>query len=117
MPKMPSREALIAKAKENLSMVLSALHANPASRAHYLNLARQVISLVDQSQIMSSSHRLIERKWFLQGLQQYATWNSNEGGFQEIGAWCEGQWNRILQQDPHDSAALNGASSPGVDHV
>ncbi len=106
---MPPKETLIAKAKENLSLVLSALHANSAGRAQYLPLVRQVISQVDQSEIMGSSHRLLERKWFLQGLQQYATWESSQGGFQDIAAWCETQWNGILQQDPQNSAALNGA--------
>lgn len=109
---MPSKESLIAKAKENLSTVLSALHANPGSRAHYLPLAQQVITQVNQSQIMASSQRLPERTWFLQGLQQYATWDSGQGSFQEIAAWCETQWNGILQQYPQNSAALNGAYSP-----
>jgi hypothetical protein len=107
---MPPKESLIAKAKENLSQVLSALHANPASKAHYLPLARQVVSQVDQSQIMSSPHRLIERKWFLQGLQQYATWGNTHGAYQEIAAWCETHWNGILHHDPQNAAALNGAS-------
>lgn len=71
-------------------------------------LARQVVSQIDHSQIMSSTQRLQERTWLIQGLQQYATYDEDTGAYQELARWCERQWNKILQQQSDNATALKG---------
>lgn len=88
--------------------ILSMLKNNPASRVNYVPLARQIVSQVDQSQLMTNLNRLPERAWLLQGLQQYATYDTGTGGAQDVATWCEGQWNRVLQHDPENATALKG---------
>jgi hypothetical protein len=105
------KEQHVSRAKEILSTIQQNIQYRPEDWQNYVQHAKEVVSSVDQSQIIYDPRRLAEQLWLVVGLQDYAYTNHDTGGIVEITAWCERQLLTIYSYNPHNVDALKGTSS------
>ena len=98
-------ESLIATAKTTISQINAAA---PSLLNQYEEHARQVISYVNHSQLMTKPARLNEQIWILDSLQNWALRARTTPGVQAVASWCETQWGRVLENHLENLAALQG---------
>jgi hypothetical protein len=105
-----SSEQLIASAKSGLTTVRISLMRSPSSWQSYIGSVRTCVNYVDQSRIMASPSRLEERLWIIKEVQDFAYYDSDNGGIPELASWCEREWNRVLSTYPSHVGALKGCT-------
>jgi len=48
-------------------------------------------------------------QWILEEVQYFAYFEPDSGGVPEVTTWCEREWNRVINIDPHHVGALTGS--------
>jgi hypothetical protein len=107
---MASAEGLIASAKTGLTNVRNSLNQYPDNWRNCTDAVRTCITYVEQSRIMTNPNRLEERLWIISEVQNFAYFDADNGYVQDAASWCEREWNKIINNNPHHVGALAGDS-------
>ena len=108
-------EGLSDSTGQMLVEIVTMLRETPSLRTHYHVQASRVRVELDQSRIMEDANRLPARVWAIDSMQRYATYDAERGGIPDLASWCESQWQRVLQDDPENFAALTGNAICSLD--
>lgn len=103
-----NEEQRITVCKTGLERIYEMLRRSPQDWRNFITLGRSVISHLDATTFMQQSSRTTEQAWMIAGLQRLAFSDPENGGVQDIAAWCSRQWLVIFQRDETNVAALRG---------
>ncbi len=99
---------IIDSVKTVLKAIENMLNENRDQWENYLPAARSTISSIDEVDFFGLRRDLVEQRWIVQVLQDYAYHDSDYGSVQDIADWCQVSWLRILQDHPDDVDTLTG---------
>ncbi|KAL2357713.1 hypothetical protein BJ546DRAFT_323740 [Cryomyces antarcticus] len=101
-------EQRISACKASVRQIYTMLHSSPNDWRYYIVTARGVIASIESTTFMHSSSRVAEQTWLVNGLQQLAYHDADNGNVPDVADWCTRQWLTILQRHPDNVPALNG---------
>lgn len=101
-------ESVLAKVKNNLTLLDEMLSDRPHEWEGWLSTARSAMSTIDAIHFFRDTGRLQEQTWLIQILQDYAFHDADEGCIRDIAEWCQASWLRILRDHTDDATILNG---------
>ncbi|KAI9894024.1 MAG: hypothetical protein M1814_004794 [Vezdaea aestivalis] len=103
-------ERRFAICKTSVRVIYSALDRHVDDWQSYINLARSVMSSIDEQFFMAMTNKTEEQIWIVNGLQKLAYYRPDEIGLRDIADWAIRQWLIICEREPSNVDALQDRS-------
>ncbi|KAL3424789.1 duf786 family protein [Phlyctema vagabunda] len=104
-------EEMIQQVK-NMLIDLDDVVSNRASEVDaYIPSARSAMAAMDHIRFFRNPQRVAEQVWVIQGLQDFAYYDSDAGSIQDIAEWCQSSWLKVLRNHPENPQVLTGLGS------
>ena len=102
-----SSEDALAQCKSAVNS-LSEIRSYPSYLDAYLASARSAMNALDRIHFFREHHRLAEQIWLLNGLQDFAFHEGDNGFIKDVADWCQAGWLRVLRNHPDNVETLTG---------
>ncbi|ESZ93360.1 hypothetical protein SBOR_6257 [Sclerotinia borealis F-4128] len=97
---------------EQVKSIITILDEVVSSRPHecepYIASARSAITALEHLRFFRDSARFTEQIWIIQGLQDFAFYDADNGSVREIADFCQNAWLRVLRNYPENVDVLTG---------
>ncbi|PUU73379.1 hypothetical protein B9Z19DRAFT_1095110 [Tuber borchii] len=103
-----SHQDLFTNSVREIVNVNRALKRNPDSWQNFIGTVHSYVSNIDQSGVMFDNARLEERLQIIDEVQEFAYFDTDNGGIEGLANWCVREWNRIKESYPDHVGAFEG---------
>lgn len=103
-------EDLIEQVKSIISLLDEVVTSRPHEWETYLPSARSAMTALDHLRFFRDPARFAEQVWIIQGLQDYAYHDADNGCIRDIAEYCQASWLRVLRNYPDNVETLSGKS-------
>lgn len=80
----------------------------PPNWQTYLSSARCAITVLSELGLISDLQDHAQQIWIIQGLQDFIFIEADITAVEDIAAWCQSAWLRLLESDPENIKSLIG---------
>jgi hypothetical protein len=102
------QEGLIDQVKDIVDLLYEVVSSRRHEWQTYLDSARSIMNALDQLRFFRDPSRLGEQIWILQGLQNFACHDADNGYIQDIAEYCQVSWLQILRNFAENVEVLIG---------
>ena len=103
-------EDVVEQVKGIVTTLYDVVTTRPSEWEAYLASARSAMTALDGMHFFRDAQRFAEQVWIIQGLQDYAFHDADNGVIRDIAQWCQTSWLRVLRNYPENVDVLTGKS-------
>ena len=103
-----NQEDVIEQVKSVVTTLNDVTYTRPHEWESYLPSARSAMTALDHIRFFRDPERVTEQIWIINGLQDYAFHDADNGSIRDIAEWCQTAWLRILRNYPENVETLTG---------
>jgi hypothetical protein len=109
-------EDMVEQVKSIITLLDEVVSSRPNDCATYIPSARSAVTALEQLRFFRDPQRFAEQVWILQGLQDFAFYDADNGCVQDVADFCQNSWLRVLRNYPENVDVLKGAFEHRVSH-
>ncbi|KAG9248553.1 hypothetical protein BJ878DRAFT_412527 [Calycina marina] len=102
------QEDLVEQVKSIVTLLYEVITTKPHEWETYVVSARSAMTALDHLHFFRDPSRYAEQVWIIQGLQDFAYHNADNGCIRDIAEHCQAFWLRVLRNYPESVDALAG---------
>jgi hypothetical protein len=103
-----NREGLVEQVKNIVTSLYEVVTSRSHERDTYVASARSAVTALNHLRFFRDPHRFAEQIWIIQGLQDFACHDADNGTIQDIAEFCQTAWLRVLRNYPDNVDTLIG---------
>ncbi|TAQ91287.1 hypothetical protein B7494_g462 [Chlorociboria aeruginascens] len=101
-------EGLVEQVKSIVTLLYGVASSCSDEWETYLPSARSAMTALDRLRFFRDPQRFAEQVWIIQGLQDYAYHDADNGCIRDIAEYCQASWLRVLRNYPENVDSLAG---------
>jgi len=102
------QEDLVEQVKAIVTLLYEIISTRPNEWETYVVSARSAITALDHLRFFRDPARYAEQVWIIQGLQDFAYHDADNGCVSDIAEHCQASWLRVLRNYPESVDTLAG---------
>ncbi|KAB8292358.1 hypothetical protein EYC80_008097 [Monilinia laxa] len=103
-----SPEGMVEQVKSIVTLLDEVVSSRPHECETYIPSARSAITAVEHLRFFRDPTRFAEQVWIIQGLQDFAFYDADNGSVRDIADFCQSAWLRVLRNYPENVDVLAG---------
>lgn len=103
-------EDVVAQIKNIITILYDVAISRPHEWETYLPSARSAMTALDHIRFFRDPARFAEQVWIIQGLQDYAYYDADNGCISDVAEYCQASWLRVLRNYPDNVDIIAGES-------
>ena len=104
----PNPEDLVEQVKSIITLLYEVVSSRPQECETYVPSARSAMTALDHLRFFRDPARFAEQVWIIQGLQDFAYHDADNGCIQDVAEYCQASWLRVLRNFPENVETLAG---------
>ncbi|RAL66626.1 hypothetical protein DID88_006315 [Monilinia fructigena] len=101
-------EDMVEQVKSIVTLLDEVVSSRPHECETYIPSARSAITAVEHLRFFRDPTRFAEQVWIIQGLQDFAFYDADNGSVRDIADFCQSAWLRVLRNYPENVDVLAG---------
>ncbi|PQE31356.1 proliferating cell nuclear antigen (pcna) protein [Rutstroemia sp. NJR-2017a WRK4] len=101
-------EDMVEQVKSIITLLDQVVSSRPNDCVTYIPSARSAVTALEQLRFFRDPQRFAEQVWILQGLQDFAFYDADNGCVQDVADFCQNSWLRVLRNYPENVDVLKG---------
>ncbi|KAM3085066.1 hypothetical protein ACMFMG_003502 [Clarireedia jacksonii] len=101
-------EDMVEQVKSIITLLDEVVSTRPNDCATYIPSARSAVTALEHLRFFRDPQRFAEQIWILQGLQDFAFYDADNGCVQDVADFCQNSWLRVLRNYPENVDVLKG---------
>lgn len=101
-------EDLVEQVKSIVTLLYEVVSSRPHEWESYIPSARSAMTALDHLRFFRDPARFAEQVWIIQGLQDFAYHDADNGYIRDVAEYCQTSWLRILRNYPENVETLTG---------
>jgi hypothetical protein len=110
-------EDMVQQVKSIITLLDEVVSSRPNDCATYIPSARSAVTALEQLRFFRDPQRFAEQVWILQGLQDFAFYDADNGCVQDVADFCQNSWLRVLRNYPENVDVLRGTFEHRLLHL
>lgn len=102
-------EDMVEQVKSIVTLLGEVVSSRPHECETYIPSARSAITAVEHLRFFRDPARFAEQVWIIQGLQDFAFYDADNGSVRDIVDFCQNAWLRVLRNYPENVDVLTGS--------
>ena len=104
----PNPEDLVEQVKSIVTLLYEVVSSRPHEWETYVPSARSAMTALDHLHFFRDPARFAEQVWIIQGLQDFAYHDADNGCIRDVAEYCQASWLRVLRNFPENAETLTG---------
>jgi hypothetical protein len=104
----PNPEDLVEQVKSIVTLLYEVVSSRPHECPTYIPSARSAMTALDHLHFFRDPARFAEQVWIIQGLQNFAYHDADNGCIRDVAEYAQASWLRVLQNFPENVETLTG---------
>ena len=101
-------EDLVEQVKSIVTLLYEVVSSQPHEWEAYVPSARSAMTVLDHLRFFRDPARFSEQIWIIQGLQDFAYHDADNGCIRDVAEYCQRSWLRVLRNYPENVETLTG---------